>query len=300
VIRPRYSQSVPVMGTIVTIDVYGPRDDAHQNDYEEYVGRAFEWFHRIEYSFSRFDPESELMQLCAKPAGTEVPVSQLLFEAVQYAITLADVTRGCFDPTIGRTMEQLGYNREYRTGAVIDSANIPLDEVSYRDVRLNPQRTAITLVKPLILDLGALAKGLAMDLAARTLRPFQDFVINAGGDIYFGGCNPEGEEWSAGIRHPRHENAIIGTVKVTDKAVCTSGDYERGRHIIDPHTHQAVTNVASATVVSITGMSADAFATAAFVLGPERGIKFLNDMCEDGVIITSTLERYETEAIVIV
>ncbi len=65
------------------------------------------------------------------------------------------------------------------------------------------RRKAITLLRPLILDLGAVAKGLAIDMAARELRSFPSFAINAGGDLYLGGFNPQGSPWSIGIRHPR-------------------------------------------------------------------------------------------------
>ena len=81
--------------------------------------------------------------------------------------------------------------------------------VSYRDVRLDPDRKTITLLRPLILDLGAVAKGLAIDLAARELRPFENFAVDAGGDLYLGGCSANGEPWSIGIRHPRRDNELI-------------------------------------------------------------------------------------------
>ena len=86
----------------------------------------------------------------------------------------------------------------------------------------------MTLHRPLLLDLGAVAKGLAIDMAARELQPFENFAIDAGGDLYFGGCNAAGEPWSVGIRHPRGDG-LLDTLRVSDAAVCTSGDYER-RH----------------------------------------------------------------------
>ena len=63
-------------------------------------------------------------------------------------------------------------------------------------MRLDPDRRTITLRRPLTLDLGAVAKGLAVDMAARELEPFRDFAIDAGGDLYLGGSNPQGEPWS--------------------------------------------------------------------------------------------------------
>jgi thiamine biosynthesis lipoprotein len=162
------------------------------------------------------------------------------------------------------------------------------------------------------LDLGAIAKGLAVDAAARELRPFHDFAIDAGGDLYLGGCNPKGEPWSVGIRHPRTDRELIDSVRVSDMAVCTSGDYERiseqervegpgvsesrrvEHHIVDPHTGLSPTGICSVTVVAPTALAADALATAAFVLGPVEGIQLLQRHGVEGLIVTPTLERIET------
>jgi thiamine biosynthesis lipoprotein len=79
--------------------------------------------------------------------------------------------------------------------------------------------------------------------------------------------------------------------------VCTSGDYERGRHILDPRTRVPANSVASATVVAPRAMLADALATAAFVLGPAEGIALLDRMGVDGLIVTTGMERHETQGL---
>jgi thiamine biosynthesis lipoprotein len=142
--------------------------------------------------------------------------------------------------------------------------------------------------------LGAVAKGLAVDMAARELESFTDFSINAGGDLYLGGRNPLGEPWMVGIRHPRRDGELIDSLRVSDKAVCTSGDYERGRHILNGRMLVSADGVASATVVASGAMLADALATAAFVMGREEGIAFLERMGVEGLIVTPDLERHET------
>jgi thiamine biosynthesis lipoprotein len=184
----------------------------------------------------------------------------------------------------------------------------PASDVSYRDVRLDPDQQTITLLRPLVLDLGAIAKGLAIDMAARELQPFQNFAIDAGGDLYLGGHNAEGKPWSVGIRHPRDERELVDAVRVSDAAVCTSGDYERrgsnaahhilaadgDHHILDPRTGQSATAVASATVVAPSAMVADALATAAFVLGPGAGLDLMERHGVDGIVVTPELEQFTT------
>jgi FAD:protein FMN transferase len=296
-----------VMGTLVTIHVV---DSSAEAGVDAAIQRAFGWFHEIEERCTRFDRSSELMQLTTQ-AGVPVPASAILFEAVRFALMLAEETGGAFDPAVGHRMVARGFNREYRTGAIVRTAVAPDDGVSYRDVQLDPDRRTITLSRPLTLDLGAVAKGLAVDTAARELAPFRNFAIDAGGDLYLSGSNPEGDPWYVGIRHPRRDDELIASLRVSNQAVCTSGDYEcripggdsghngarRGssrHHILDPRTGASAKSVASATVVASGAMLADALATAAFVLGPEAGIQLLTRSGVEGLIVTPELERYET------
>jgi thiamine biosynthesis lipoprotein len=289
------------MGTLVTIHIVG---DASTKDasgeYSQGIDRALSWFAAVEECCTRFDPGSDLMQLCAQPF-TPVPVSSLLLELVQFALAVADETGGAFDPTIGQAMQERGFNRHYRTGEVIDAAAASGKSVSFHDVRIDAGHKTITLLRPLTLDLGAIAKGFAVDLAARELQPFANFAINAGGDLYLGGHNERGQHWSVGIRHPRNEGELIDSVRVSNRAVCTSGDYERPspvvpgeHHILNPSTGASPHEVASVTVVAPTAVLADSLATAAFVLGPPAGVALLERLGVDGLIITPALDRFAT------
>jgi thiamine biosynthesis lipoprotein len=285
----------PVMGTLVTIQVVRPGAAAA-------IDRAFGWFYQIEERCTRFSDRSELMRLSAQP-GVPVRASAILYEAVRFALLVAQETGGAFDPAVGHRMASLGFNRNHRTGETVRAAGAPEGDVSYRDVALDPLRRTITLRRPLTLDLGAVAKGLAVDMAARELAPFQDFAIDAGGDLYLGGCNPHGAPWSVGIRHPRRDHELIASLRASNQAVCTSGDYERptpggdAHHILDPRTGASPHAVASATVVAPGAMLADSLATAAFVLGPAGGIQLLDRMGVDGLIVTPELDRYQTRGL---
>ncbi len=266
-IRTEGVRTEAMMGTLVTIHVVRPGAEAAME-------RAFEWFRQIEATCTRFNPASELMQLTTK-IGTAVPASAILYEAVRFAWMVAEESGGAFDPT----------------------ASDARDGISYRDIRLDPIQRTITLLRPLVLDLGGVAKGLAVDTAARELQPLEDFAIDAGGDLYLAGSNPEGRPWSVGIRHPRLDHQLIDSLQVSNKAVCTSGDYERGQHILNPRTGAPPDSVASATVIAPTAILADALATAAFVLGPADGIELLNRVGVEGLILTPELERYETRGL---
>lgn len=289
-----YEHVFTAMGTVVSIRVVGHGDDeGEQLERREAVARAADWFRHISDACTRFDEESELMRL-AHRAGTPVPVSTLLFEAVRFALAVAEESGGAFDPTVGVAMEARGYDREYRTGRTVQTEIAADPAVSFRDVRVDEETHTITLERPLVLDLGAVAKGLGIDMAALELRPFENFAIDAGGDLYLAGHNAAGEEWSVGIRNPRDTSSLIRTLRVSDRAVCTSGDYERGAHIVDPRSGSSAGELASVTVVAPSAMVADALATAAFVLGPEKGIAFLERQGVDGLLVTADLDQHTT------
>lgn len=253
------------MGTLVSIQAPDCGNE------EGRLQRAFRWFHEVEARCTRFDPRSELVQLTAN-VGIEAQPSPILFEALQFALMTAEQTGGAFDP-------------------VVRGAEPHAD---YRDVALDPERRTIKVLRPLTLDLGAVAKGLAVDMAARELAPLRNFAIDAGGDLYLGGTNEQGEPWRVGIRHPRKPGELIGSLRVSNQAVCTSGDYERPGHILDPRTGVSPQSVASVTVTAPTAMLADALGTAAFVLGPRDGIALLEDQGVEGLIVTAELRHYKT------
>ena len=284
------------MDTPVTIEVVS---SVPGRDLAADIRVAFSWFAEVERRCSRFDPASELMQICARP-GVPVTASPLLFAAIRFAVEMAEATGGAFEPTVGDEMVRRGFNRNFRSGAAIDLAPPLSGNPSHRDIVLDPDNSRVTLRGPLTLDLGAVAKGFAIDLAARTLADYPGFAINAGGDIFAAGHSSSGGAWNIGIRHPRQLGAIVDSVAVSGSAVCTSGDYERqaattgDSHILDPSTGNPAGLVASATVVAPTAMVADAFATAVFVLGPERGISLLKRNRLDGLIITLSLDSFET------
>jgi thiamine biosynthesis lipoprotein len=222
--------------------------------------------------------------------GRHVRVSTLLFEACAFALDLAELTRGAFDPTLGAAMEQLGFDTEYRTGERVASG-LSSTGVSYRDVNVDRRTQTVQLRKPLVLDLNAVAKGLAIDLAARELRDFEDVSVEAGGDVMVQGLNAAGEPWVIGIQHPRADGLLARMLHVTNSAVCTSGDYERrskdgAAHVLDGRTRRPVDSLASVTGMAPTAMAADGISTAAMALGHRRGAAFLREQGVRAVLVT--------------
>jgi thiamine biosynthesis lipoprotein len=280
-----FHQSRVYMDTIVTIELSQPDSDALGR-----INNAYRWFEAVENACSRFDPGSELRRLL-RHVGEPVAVSELLFKAVEFALLVAGQSDGAFDPTVGARMEQHGFTTDHRTGQM--TATGVAAEASFADIVLDAEQRTVTLLRPLVLDLGAVTKGFAIDLAAAELGDCPGFAINAGGDVLVRGLNADSESWQVGIRHPRDPEALLCLLHATDVAICTSGDYERvsdqGHHIIDPATGFSAADVASLTVIGPAAMTADALSTAAFIMGPERGMAFLKAQGVEALIVDSSL-----------
>jgi FAD:protein FMN transferase len=137
------------------------------------------------------------------------------------------------------------------------------------------------------LDPSGFVKGWAIDGAAERLAAAgaRDFCINAGGDIVARGRPAPDRLWRVGVRHPIELDRLAAVLAVADLAVATSGEYERGAHIVDPHTGRPPAGLLSATVVGPDLATADAYATAAFAMGA------------DGPAWTATLPGYDAMCI---
>jgi thiamine biosynthesis lipoprotein len=127
-------------------------------------------------------------------------------------------------------------------------------------------------------DPTGLVKGWAVETAAWRLEDAgaTRFAVNAGGDVITRGEPEPGRPWRVGIRHPDRVDAVVAVVGLRDGAMATSGAYERGQHITDPHTGRPPEGLASLSVVGPSLTWADAYATAAFAMGP-AGIAWVGD-----------------------
>ena len=272
-------RTMVAMGTTVTIKVIpGP---STPGDAGAAIDRALAWFPRVEACCSRFDAASELSRLCHRSGGPVV-ASDLLLHAVSFALALAERTNGAFDPAVGATMLAAGYDRHHATGA---PAPLPAGDGTWRDISCDRAARTITLARPLQLDLGAVVKGLAIDLACRELAACMHYTVDAGGDVFAAGQPAPDRPWRVGISHPLLRGTLIDTITLDGDAACTSATVERGPHLRDARTGAPARDLASVTVVAQTAMAADALGTAAFVMGPERATALLDEEGVDALLV---------------
>jgi FAD:protein FMN transferase len=226
--------------------------------------------------------DSELARINAEAHARPVLISDDLFKVLEKALQISRETDGRFDPTVAPLTQLWGFLwKEHRFPSPSElSATLP--RVNYRFVQLNKSEQAVRFAtNGITLDLNAIAKGYAVDCAIEKLREhgITNAMVRAGGDLRVLGVPPGETAWRVQIEDPA-KVGLRRTVKLSDAALSTSGSYEnyfirddrRFSHILDPRTGMPVEGIASCTVIASTCMESDAWATALFVLGPDKAL----------------------------
>lgn len=218
---------------------------------------------------------------------------------------MAEETDGALEPTIYPVLTAWGFTTDENRIPADDEIQELLENVGYEKVEL--EGNEIRLLPETELDLGAVGKGYAGDLAAELLQEdgIASAVLDIGGNIQAVGSRTDGTNWRLGIRSPYGEGEI-GVLSVSDCAVVTSGNYERyfvgedGKeygHIIDPGTGYPVDNgLASVTIIAEEGKTADALSTSMFVKGLEQAQDYWRSHQDfDMIMVTENGEIWLTE-----
>jgi thiamine biosynthesis lipoprotein len=246
-------------------------------------------------TLTRFSPDSELSRLNAS-AGRPVRVSDLLLEVADAALGAAAETNGIFDPTLLHEINALGYDRTFDEVRSRDASSAASTTPAgsrtrgWPDVRVDRTRRTITLPTGLGLDLGGIAKGMAVDAALALLAGAgcQTAAVDAGGDLAVIGSTGTG--WPLRVELPSGWR----TISIVGGALATSGISRRRwrmgdaqmHHLLDPRTGApAVTDLWSVTVAAGTCREAEVASTTAFVLGPDAGVPWLAERGRDGLFV---------------
>jgi len=269
-------------------------------------------FDSVDSRFSTWLETSEVSALNGT-SGTTVPnlLSPEVETVLLAALQLSEQSDGAFSPLIGPLMETWGFGKEGAPPAVPtpDQLQRAIIISDWRALCFSTNSKPATLALPrkgMKLDLGAIAKGYAVDLAFERLQQegCTNILIDLGGNLRaLGEASPGRDGWRTGIRNPFAEGKCLAQFLLRPgEAVATSGNYERFveidhvryAHIMDARTGKPVTGIAGVTVVAPTAMLADGLSTTLFVLGPEAGLKLLEryPKCE-AVWITDTPESPE-------
>ncbi|MEM8764717.1 MAG: FAD:protein FMN transferase [Bacteroidota bacterium] len=298
-------KTLKLMGTRFEITVVAPNEDIGYININEAVAEI----QRIEKLISSWDADSETSEINKNAGIRPVRVSKELFELIERALALSQITDGAFDITYA-SLDKIW--RFDGTMTLIPSKSEiarSVAKIGYDKVILNSATQSVYLnEKGMRIGFGAIGKGYAADKAKALLmsKEVKAGIINASGDLTTWGTKSNGENWMVGITNPLEKEKVFAWLPVIESSVATSGNYEKFlsfggekySHIIDPRTGYPTKGVSSVTIFAKKVELCDALATAVFVLGRDTGMHLINQL--DGVeavIVDSDNKIHKTNGI---
>ena len=293
----KYTLNAVMMDTYAEISAYG-------RNAKKALEKTYDELARVEAMLSVRDEKSKISELNeSKRLSGDEEIASLIRRSVYFS----ELTEGAFDITVYPLMRIWGFdNKNYSVPGEKELSEALL-KCGYKSISVKENN--IVIGENTEVDLGGIAKGYASDIVNATLidNGVDSAIISLGGNIYALGRRENGEAWSVAIESPFEEGEYIGIVKAFDTSVVTSGGYRRyfekdGKkyhHIIDMKTgYPAEKGIASVTVITGSGMYADALSTAIYAMGIEEGLA-LREKCEDFelVIVGNDKTVYATEGL---
>ncbi len=298
-----YRESDFLLDTVVTVSVVsGSAERAGQA-----IEKVFRELKRLGGLLNFYSSKSEIREINENAGVKPVRVSGDTLRVIQRSIEAAEETNGAFDITVGVITHLYDFHKKIHPSA--DAVRAGLALVDYRDIEVDPGRMTVFLRKKgMMIDPGGITKGYAADRAVSILKKegISAALVAVAGDIRGYGLKPDGKPWRVGIRNPRGAgDDIFAVVELRDQAISTSGDYERFfieggvryHHLIDPKTGYPARGVISTTVIAPLAVKTDSLATAVFISGVARGMKIIEGLGYNAIMIDSGGVRHLTEGI---
>lgn len=270
------SRELFAMDTVMTLTAYGPQADTA-------LAAAEAEIERLDALWSISSADGEIARL---NADKQAALSGDTLTLLQRAKDISAATDGLFACTIEPVMEAWGFTSGNYT--VPDSATLQSLLAHVDDTQISISDNTASIPADVKVDLGGIAKGFTSD---RVMELFaengvESGIISLGGNVQALGTKPDGSLWRVGIQDPDDKNGLIATLEIADKAVITSGGYQRYfeqdgttyHHIIDPRTGMpADSGLSSVTIVSDDGTLADGLSTALFIMGKDAALDYWRD-----------------------
>jgi FAD:protein FMN transferase len=282
-----------MMGTSIQVAAFGGDEAARRAAIDE----AFGAFAEVDRLMSNYRDDSELSRVNRLAARQAVPVSDPLLAVLQAAEQVSERSGGAFDVTVAPLVRLWGFKdkKPHLPSAAELAAVRPL--VGYHNLLIDSQSKTLRFARPGVeIDLGGIAKGFAVELAAGVLRRHGlGGFVDAGGNQYLLGLPPGERSWRVGIKNPVAKEALLGVLELPEGSLSVStsaqdsnflvADGRRYGHILDPRTLQPSQAALSVTIVSPDGTLADALSKVGFVLGPKRGLQVIESFPDTGALI---------------
>lgn len=274
------------MGNNFTITVVADNNTvANQN-----IELAVAEIRRIEQLLTTFSPDSQTNAINDNAGTKPVEVDSEVFDLIERSIAISNITQGAFDLSYGSIDKTLwNFDRSMKALPDAETARKMVHLINYKNIILDKENCSVFLKeKGMRIGFGGIGKGYAAEMAKKVLikNGVASGIINASGDLSAWGLQPNGKQWTIGIANPDFPQAAFSYLEISNKAVATSGNYEKyikinGKkysHTIDPKTGLPITGIKSVTVISENAEFADAMATPIAVMGISSGLFLINQI----------------------
>jgi thiamine biosynthesis lipoprotein len=275
----------PTMGTSYHITVVLPPDNIDKYALQIEIDKLLIDINR---QMSTYISDSEISKFNQSSVNTWKNISSDFFTVLELSQSISLLTSGRFDITIGPLVDLWGFGADSYQDQRIPDADIlarTLANVGWHNLVLDKQNRAIKKLRPISINLSAIAKGYGVDKVAELLtsKNIDNYLVEIGGEVRAKGLNKENNPWRLGIEEPSLlQKSVQTVVALTDQAIATSGDYRnyfeengtRFSHTLDPTSGKPVKhNIASVSVIADNAATADALATALNVLGEKAALE---------------------------
>lgn len=264
---------------------------------EELFEIAIEEIRRIEALLTTFSEKSVTHHINQNAGIHPVEVNEEVFQLIKRSQFISKITQGAFDLSYG-SIDKRFWNFDMNMTSLPDAetAKKSVALINYENIILDENNQTVFLKnKGMRIGFGGIGKGYAAEMAKKKLieNNVKNGIVNASGDLSAWGYQENGQQWTIGVADPNQKKTLFSTFKITDKAVATSGNYEkfvlinnkRYSHTIDPKTGFPVSGIKSVTIIADNAEIADALATPVTVMGIDVGMDFINQLKTIGCII---------------
>lgn len=271
--------------------------DENENNANETFEIAIQEIKRIETLLTTFSDTSITYKINENAGISAVSVDDEVFQLIKRCQFISKITQGAFDISYG-SLDKRFWNFDLNMTSLPDPkvAKKAVELINYENIILDETHKTVFLKnKGMRIGFGGIGKGYAAEMAKKKLieNNVLNGIVNASGDLTAWGFQENGEAWTIGVADPNQRKSIFSTFKITNKAVATSGNYEkfitinnkRYSHTIDPKTGYPISGIKSVTILAENAEIADALATPVTVMGIEVGMDFINQLKTIGCII---------------
>lgn len=288
-----YSRDIFAMDTYMYLKVYGEHADTA-------LGYSSEQILSLEELFSVTSEKSDIWAI-NHSNGEPVSVSDDTIAVLNKAIEIGGKTNGALDVTIYPLLTEWGFTTDTQQVPTDDIIADKLKLIDY--TKISVKGNTVQLPDNMQIDFGALAKGYTSDCVTEILKEngVKSALVNLGGNVHAVGTKPDGTLWKVGVQNPFSPSEQVCILEIADKAVITSGNYERfftdenGRkywHILDSADGFPADNgLVSVTIVGENGLLCDALSTALFVLGTDKAVDYWKNSADFEMILITDDEK---------